>query len=270
MRTWPSFITSQHLVSIGQINRLPPKQMRQVYRHLLPQKILQQFHIDLETLSDAKGRPLFTCRPGILYVKIALYHEHQAQDPILYVQLADTANNQIEIVLLIINNPRAERFDTDRMPDGTPTFFSTVARNVQEEIRAMHAGLAPGQVRRGLGLTSDLVKTMEQFIVALHRDIFYIQPLAYHNAITFERLGFAYMMGLERMRWINQEFSPGGILSKRLDKTTPFRYPQMSGTIRGRSWAIHDGILDEPYTGIKMYKRVGIHAGITTFSPTRK
>jgi hypothetical protein len=257
-------LASRRLFSISQINNLPHEQMAQIYQQLLPPEILQRFDINSETLTDEQGRPLFECRPGILYVKLALYHAWKAEDPVLYVQLADTPNHQIEVVLLIVNDPHSERFNTDRMPDGTSTFFSTLARNVTEEVRAMKAGLAPGQVRRGLGLTRRLIATMEQFVTLLHHDVFYVQPLAYHNAILFERLGFAYQLGLEKMAWINREFESDGVLLKRLDGSTPFRQPGAECTVRGRSWAIHDGILGEPFTGVKMYKRVGIHAGIST------
>jgi hypothetical protein len=129
----------------------------------------------------------------------------------------------------------------------------------------MRAGLAPGQVRRGLRLARDLVPILERFIEALHHDAFYIQPLAYHNAVLFERLGFAYAMGLGRMEWIHAEFSPGGLLHNRLDDSTPFRQPGAQNSVRGRSWAIHDGIMGLPYGDIKMYRRVHIHAGASTF-----
>lgn len=106
---------------------------------------------------------------------------------------------------------------------------------------------------------------LEQFVTGLHHDTFYIQPLAYHNAILFERLGFAYTLGLGRMEWIHREFAPGNLLFRRLDGSTPFRRPGAESSVRGRSWAIHDGILSEPYSNVKMYKRVGIHAGVVTF-----
>jgi hypothetical protein len=253
-------LANRRLFSISQINHLPQEQMEHVYAQLLPIEILRRFSINPETLADHLGHPLFTCRPGILYVKLALYHEWQAQDPVLYVQMADTPNNQIEVVLLIVNDPHSERFNTDRMPDGTSTFFSTLARNMTEEVRAMQAGLAPGQVRQSPGLMRPLIAGMEQFVTLLRRDAFYIQPLAYHNAILFERLGFAYQVGLEKIKWIDREFAPGGTLFKRLDGSTPFRQPGAERTVRGRSWAIHDGILNEPFTGVKMYKRVGVHA----------
>jgi len=261
----PPLLKDLNLYAIGQVNKLPPEQVQQIYRHLIPLEILTRFGIDPETVADAQGRDMFECRPGVSSVELSLRHVWDAQDPVLYVQLADTPNNQIEVTLFILNNPYSERYDIDRLPDGTLTYFGTLARNIEAEIAAMEAGLAPAQVRRGLGATRRLVPILEQFVAALHHDVFYIQPLAYHNAILFERLGFAYAMGLGRMEWIHKEFRPGGLLTRRLDGSTPFRRPGAEQSVRGRSWAIHDGILHEPYGGIKMYKRAGIHAGIVTF-----
>jgi hypothetical protein len=261
----PPLLQELELFSIGQINKLAPEHMLQVYRHLVPMDILLRFGIDSQTLADDEGRPLFECRPGVSSVELSLRHTWDAEDPVLYVQLADTPNNQIEVVLFIVNDPYSERFNTDRLPDGTLTYFGTLARNLEEEVRAMEAGLAPGQVHRGLGATRRLMPILEQFVAGLYHDAFYIQPLAYHNAILFERVGFAYALGLGRMEWIHRQFAPGELLFERLDGSTPFRRPGAEQSVRGRSWAIHDGIMGEPYSGVKMYKRAGIHAGVVTF-----
>jgi len=260
----PSLLQDAQLFSISQINGLPIQQRQQIYRWLVPRKVLRRFKID-DTLTDSEGRSLFECNASASSVKISLRHVWDTEDPVLYLQLADTRNNQIEVILFIVNDPHSERFDIDRLPDGTSTYFGVQARNIPEEVRAMKAGLAPGQVRSGLSLTRRLMPILEQFVAALNHDAFYIQPLAYHNAILFERLGFAYMLGLGKMEWIHQEFAPGKLLFKRLDKSTPFRFPGAESSVRGRSWAIQDGILGEPYGNVKMYKRVGVHAGIVTF-----
>jgi hypothetical protein len=228
--------------------------------------VVLRFGIEPETLSDEHGIPLFRIVAGPSSVELSLRDSVDAKDPLLYLHLADTTTNQIEVVLFVVNDPHAERFDTDCLPDGTPTQFGTRGRNAGEEIRAMRAGLAPGQVRRGLRLTRDLMPLLECFVDALHHDAFHIQPLAYHNAILFERLGFAYTIGLGRMEWIHREFSPGGLLHNRLDGSTPFRKPGAGHSVRGRSWAIHDGIMGMAYDGIKMYKRAGTHAGVITFA----
>jgi hypothetical protein len=66
------------------------------------------------------------------------------------------------------------------------------------------------------------------------------------------------------MESINLGFMDGGGLTQRLDESNPFRTPEADESIRLRSWAIHDGILGEPYTNVTMYKRVGKSAAINT------
>ena len=83
-----------------------------------------------------------------------------------------------------------------------------------------------------------------------------VEPLAYHNAIMHEFYGFRYMTGRGMMEEIDREFAPGGILFKRLDGSTPFRQPGFERSIRGRSWAIHDGILGEPWQCPRMYYNI--------------
>jgi len=262
----PLIADGQRLVSIHQINNLPPPQKETIYRQLIPPEALTRFGIPL-SLTDQEQRPLLTCvcEPGTCSVSLALRHRWDAQDPVLYLEVADTPHNQLEVLLFVVNDPDSERFNVDRMPDGRPTNFGIDCRNIAEEIRAMEAGLAPAQVRRGAGLTRRLIPRFEEFVARLGRDRFHIQPLAYHNAILFERCGFSYTIGRGKMEWIHQEFGPKGFLQSRLDGCTPFRQPGAETTVRGRSWAIHDGILGEPFAGVRMYKRVGIHAGVCTF-----
>jgi hypothetical protein len=70
-------------------------------------------------------------------------------DPILYAHLTDTMNGQIHILLYILNDPDSPRFDVDKMPDGTPTKFGILKRNVEAEIKAMRsrAGSRSGAAR---------------------------------------------------------------------------------------------------------------------------
>jgi hypothetical protein len=129
----------------------------------------------------------------------------------------------------------------------------------------MEAGLSPGQVCEGLRAFKKSLPHFEIFVEDMGHDLFMIEPLAYHNAIIFERYGFNYMRGLKDMKHIHQEFQPEGELHRKLTPDNIFRQPTAWKSIRGRSWAIHDGILGHPFTGFQMYKRVGINAGIETF-----
>jgi hypothetical protein len=169
-------------------------------------------------------------------------------------------------LLYILNDPDSPRFDVDKMPDGSATKFGTLMRNLDAEKAALQAGLAPGQVRRGLRLLRPAMDAFEQFIVSLGHDMYYVEPLYYHNAVIFERYGFAYQVGKRRMEGIQAGFGEGGELSQRLDSSNPFRSSKAANSIRLRSWAIHDGILGEPFTNVTMYKRVGKSADINTTS----
>jgi hypothetical protein len=255
------------IYSLHQINALPTSVKEEIYRRLLPGQILKEYGIDPQTLCDAGGNRLvtFACPEGSGVVEVDVRPAVGFPDPLLYVELSDTRLNQIEVMLFVVNDPDAERFETDRDWQGERTKFGTLHRNIPEEIRAMEAGLAPGQVRKGLGLSRTLVPLFEDFCRCLGHDYYLMEPLAYHNAILFERLGCNYVQGLRRTQWIHVAFQAGGLLHERLDGSTPFRHPDAWRTVRGRSWAIHDGILAEPWHSIKMYKRVGKHAGVDTF-----
>ncbi len=67
---------------------------------------------------------------------------------------------------------------------------------------------------------------------------------------------------------IHEEFQPEGRLYQKLDEGTPFRMQDQWNSVRGRAWAIHDGILEVLNTrwdGLRMIKQVGRHAGANTF-----
>ncbi len=253
--------------SLAGLNNLPAAEREAAYRSLLPDEVFTRFGINRADPVDAEGRPLFAVQgiPDTGSVEISYYHQASARDPLIYVHLADTPNNQIIVLLLVVNDPDAPRFDVDRNWKGERTKFGTLSRNLEAELAAMQAGLAPGQVRRGLKLSRSLLATFEVFVTRLGHDLFFLEPLAYHNAILFERYGCAYSQGHKKMAWIHQEFQPGGVLSSRLDGSTPFRRPDAFRTVRGRSWAIHDGVLGEPFTGVHMYKGVSRDAGLCTF-----
>lgn len=43
-------------------------------------------------------------------------------------------------------------------------------------------------------------------------------------------------------------------LRAKLDSSSPFRSPQAAEGVRLRSWAVHDGILGQPFTNVNMYR----------------
>ena len=265
----PILVDGVRMHSIRQINALPQEQKLSVYRCLIPGDLLARFGIDPDTWTNTEGGELVTVEavPGTGFLRIRVIPFPDFPDPLLQLELGDTGNYQLEILLVIINDPHSERFDVDRDWAGEPTKFGLMRRNLEEEERAMQAGLAPGQVRRGLRQMSHQQRLVEDFAAGLGHENYFANPLGYHNAVFLEWRGLNYMRGRHKLEWIHREFQPGGELYQKLDGSTPFRQPDMANTVRGRSWAIHDGILGEPWPAleVRMFKRVGGHAGISTF-----
>jgi len=252
--------------SIREINDLPEDQKRIVYQTLLPEWLFTAYGMDRERLTiDGQDVVQFRFASGSRALEISVRRHTQDIDPMLYLNMADTFNHQLLVLLVVVNDPDSPRFNIDIDEHGNPTHLGTTGRNFPAEEAAMKAGLAPGQIRRGLRSFKQAVPLFEEFVRRLGHDLFFIEPLAYHNAIVFERYGFNYLRGQQDMIKIDRAFRPGGAIHQKLSVERVFRHPNAWKTIRGRSWAIHDGILEHPFTGFQMYKRIGVHAGVNTF-----
>jgi hypothetical protein len=262
----PAALPAKWPNSLREINDLPEAQRRAIYLTLLPDWPYTRFGIDRESLT-VDGKPVvhLRCPEGTRAMELTVNHRPDAQDPLVYLNMADTFNYQLLVLLLVINDPESPRFNIDVDEQGNPNELGVRGRNKAEEQRAMEAGLAPGQVRAGLRVFREGVPVFETFVRNMGHDLFLIEPLSYHNAIAFERYGFSYLSGRKEMERIHAEFQPGGELNTQLNGSTPFRRPDAWKTVRGRSWAIHDGLLGKPFSGFQMYKRIGHHAGINTF-----
>ena len=239
---------------------------RMLFQILVPVQVLVQYDIDPIDLTDAEGRTVAFSRPGAdrSSFRLELYPSGNAREPMAELEMADTQFNQIEIVWVAMQDPAAPRFDIDVVPVDAESIFGAAKRNLVAEAAALNAGLSPGQVRRGLNAFRWLAERIETVMVCLNQSEFIAQPLYYHTAVLFEQVGFSYIHGMARMEAINQGFAPSGELLAKLDYSTPFRHPERANTIRGRSWAIHDGILPESWDRVRMIKRVGVHAGVNT------
>ncbi len=241
--------------TLHKLNQCADEVKRTVYALLVPPQIFDTFHIDRETLRNEQGEAVFLCccDPKQSGARLELKHRADFPDPLFSLEMKDTPYGDLEILFLTMNNPNAERFTIDRDKSGQETAFGTITRNIPEEIRAMQAGLAPGQIRQGLRLFRSFRMQASVFCQTLGIQRVKVEPLAYHNAIMHEFYGFRYMTGRVFMEDIDREFAPGGVLFNRLDGSTPFRQPGFERSIRGRSWAIHDGILEKPWECPRMY-----------------
>jgi hypothetical protein len=264
---------------IQKISRLSRSQKEGFYRILIPSSLFHRFRIDPISWCDEKGNGVvrfFSPRDDrTCLVEIKL---HNTEDTLYSIQLSDS-NDLTQIIwdFLIVNDPASARFETHTDTEGRDTLFGWASRNLSEEEKALARGLFPGQVRKGLRLTREVIYALEFFCRIFDIKSIQLEALFYHNAITYERYGFSYFAGYGQMKRIHELFQPGGKLFDSLDGSTPFRRPEFASSIRGRSWAIHDGILTEidddllsdGWVSPLMYRMVGKPRAMITFpNPT--
>lgn len=257
-------------VTIRALNSLPENPKLRLYRTLIPIQVLAEFDINPRTWKnpDKLQQVRLDAEQGSDKVKITAWYGDDPQNEFFYLELADNQYNGIDLYFLIANNPTSPKYRTDYDDEGMETLFGTVRRNLAEEEKAMRAGLAPGQIREGLRCSNIVFTHVETFLTMMAHHAFFLEPLTYVSAWIFEKRGFAYSKGHQLMDTIHKEFQPGGELHKALDGSTPFRQPNQWKTVRGRAWAIHDGILqvlDKKWDDLRMIKQVGRHAGVNTF-----
>jgi hypothetical protein len=257
-------------LSLTQLNSLPDNTKRRIYRGLIPSRLLAQHAIDPITWKGPDGSEYvrLDARPGRGNIQLSVSKSSSPNDEFIYLELADNAYSGIDLNFLVLSNPDSPRFTTDTDEQGNPTLFGSLRRNLAEEERAMQAGLAPGQVRSSLGGSAMMLQQIDAFLGVLGHRAYFLEPLTYASAWIFERRGFAYVRGHKLMDDIQLEFQPGGRLHQALDGRTPFRQPGQEATVRGRAWAIHDGILeviDARWDKLRMVKQIGRIAGVETF-----
>ncbi len=253
-------------ISLREVAQWDLQRQRMLFQILVPTHLLTRYSIDPVSLTDPQGRPLAFVQvdADAGTYRLELFHAAGAAEPMAQLELADTPFNRIEVVWVALQDPHSPRFDTDVLPSGESTLQGTGRRNLPAEAAALAAGLAPGQVRKGLGGFRWLNDRLETFMLCLNQREFTAQPLYYHTAILFEQSGFDYICGRAQMDAIARGFAAGGELQRRLDNSTPFRRPELAHTVRGRSWAIHDGILPQPWDRVQMVRRLGVHVGVNT------
>jgi len=256
--------------TIRQLNHLPENVKRRVYRGLIPPALLTRFGIDpIQWTNSSKDPGVFLkAEENTEKVLVTAQSSSNAFDEFFALELADNSLNGIELNLIVLNDPTAPRYSIDQTEDGAPTMFGTLKRNLRAEETAKEAGLAPGQVRAGLRGSHMVFEQIEAFLSMLGHRAYFLEPLTYASAWVFERRGFAYVRGHKLMDDIHREFQSGGRLYQCLNDGSPFRKRDQADTVRGRAWAIHDGILEEldvRWDNIRMVKQIGRHAGVETF-----
>lgn len=262
-------------VTIKALNSLPENPKLRLYRTLIPIQVLADFDINPRTWKnpDKTIQVKLEAEENSELVKLTAWYGENPENEFFYLELADNIFSGIDLHFLVANNPLSEKFNVDIDEQGRETHFGTVYRHLGEEQRAMQAGLAPGQIREGLRCSQIVFNHIETFLTMMAHHAVFLEPLTYVSAWIFEKRGFAYTKGHKLMDTIHKEFQPGGELHKALDGSTPFRQPDQWETVRGRAWAIHDGllldVLDKKWDDLKMIKQIGRNAGANTFPDAR-
>jgi len=260
------------LRTLADINGLEVRVKERLYAGIIPSRLFSLLAVSKDTFrgDDGKRKMRFIAPEGMGLLRIEVRMAADDRDPVFFLDIADTHFRQMELSFCVINDLHSPRFDVDVDCCGRDNCFATMGRNLPEEARAMAAGLFPNQTHRGLRLFAEFFPVFERFVDALGIEMIVAEPLTYDNAIRYEKYGFDYLAGRRLMQRINDGFKPGGDLYRRLDGSTPFRMPGMGETVHGRSWAIHDGVLDDPWDGVRIYKMIGEYAGINTFPEQRR
>lgn len=267
-----SEVHGRKIDSILELNALPLSVREQLYLRLVPDALLTHCGIDRRTLRTAAAEHgvRITAPTGAPWARVDVRPRDDDRDPALLLDIGMSPFGVPELSFVQVSDPTAPRYGVDRDEEGQDTLLGTVCRNLAEERRALADGLAPGQTRRGLRLLGPVLDAMDAFCRLLGRDFYLVEPLFYHSALLYERHGCDYFIGRDRMDAIHTGFQRGGELHRRLDGSSPFRDPGSAVSVRGRSWAIHDGILDgalaEGWSSVKMYRVPGRRpAAVSTF-----
>ncbi|QDU71910.1 hypothetical protein [Mucisphaera calidilacus] len=258
-------------MSLQKLNHLDDDTKRSAYASILPHRVFDHLtRVDPDRFPTPEINPetfYLDARPGSYEARLRVPAHRIDGDYALSLDLADAGGGQLEIGFMVINDLTARRYNTDTDVDGRMTLLGTAGRNRAEEIAALKAGLGPSQVRKGLGLFAELLPLLETLGKKLGYYGIVLEPLTYHNAVWYENHGFAYISGRKRMLEIDRAFAPGGTLYHALDGS-PFRQQRFARRPRGRSWAIHDGILSHLDNDERMHLEMVKVIGTTTHQET--
>lgn len=255
------------LFCLRDLNALPDLEKKSIYARLIPERLLGMFDLQSSAESPQQGglHISFTAPEGLGLLRLEIRLHPEDRDTTFFLDIADTPYRQLELAFCVICDPFAPRFNVDLDNSGQNNCFTSLGRNIPEEVRAMQSGLFPNQTRRGLHLFGEFFPLLERLADSLGMEMIVAEPLTYDNAVRYEKYGFDYLTGRLLMQRINEGFATGGQLYRRLDGSSPFRMPGMERTVRGRSWAIHDGIMDEPWDDVRIYRMIGRPAAINSF-----
>ena len=240
------------LGSIQEINALPREVAEALYARLVPDELFDRFGIDPSTLCDRDGARLVrvTAPPDKPWARVEVRSSTEDRDPALLVDVEMSPLSVPELAFVQITDPAGPRFAIDRDPDGRDTLFGTASRNVVEEARAMRDGPGPraGAARpaaalAGAGRDGGLLHADRQGDLP-HRAA--LLPLGHPLRAPGLRLPDGPRRdGGDPRRLLRGRGAADG--ARRLLAASA--RPDAARTVRGRSWALHDGVIEGLWGG---------------------
>ncbi len=167
-----------------------------IYARYIPKELIQKFN--LPELTRIRELLQFRFAEGSSDVEMRLYHQAGFQDPVLYAHLTDTLNGQIHVLLYILNDPNAPRFNVDKMPDGSPTRSGPLSDTSKQREPRWKTGFT-GRFAVDYDYCSLLPRHSRSSSPASVTKCISSNRLYKRNAVIFERYGFAYQWGRRQM-----------------------------------------------------------------------
>src|SRR6185369_12464880 len=103
---------SEYPASIREINSLPESEKRAIYQTLIPPWIFDVYQID-PSREDDYAQVRYMTPTGSRAMELDVRRHPADPDPLLYMNMADTFNHQLLVLLVVVNDPDAPRFNVD-------------------------------------------------------------------------------------------------------------------------------------------------------------
>ncbi len=241
----------------AEINVLPSRVREEIYLRLVPDRLLAVVCLDRHDADGQRGHvPVRIAAPdGAAWARVELRAKPDDRDPALLLDIGHVGVRRARAVA------RA-----DQRSVGRRALPSTATRTVSTPCSAPSAatrsrsgapwppGSPPARCDPGSACWGRCWSRWTTFAGSSGRSSTSWSRSSITRPSSTSDAAAATSSGASAWRQIHQGFQPGGDLHRRLDDSSPFRRRGLERTARGRSWAIHDGVLDDPWQGVKMFR----------------
>jgi hypothetical protein len=95
------------VISLRQINALPPVERDRCYLSVVPPALCERFGLDPLAFTDPQGKPVASVEapPGEPWVRLSIKHRADALDPALFLKLDESRYGNLQITFIILNDP---------------------------------------------------------------------------------------------------------------------------------------------------------------------